>query len=98
NHQRTITHRIARQDQENNLPDNGEADEAVVILGMSDRRRIIMSGALLEKILRQQHDQTVDTGNKKNNLRKFHQSLLYGPTAECYHCVPLRVSAFMGAL
>src|SRR6185369_14490168 len=72
NHQRTITHRISRENQEDKLPDDCEPDEAVVILRMRDRRRVIMPGSLLKKILRHEHDQTVDTRNQKNNLCKSH--------------------------
>src|ERR1044072_7607135 len=80
NHQRAITHRIARENQKDKLPDDRKPDEAVVILRMRDRRRIIVSSALFKKILRHEHDQPVYTRNKKNKLRKSHPHLLRGPT------------------
>jgi len=72
-HHGTIPDRIARQDQEQNLPRDRDTDEAVKELGMRDRRRRIYANPSLEKELRHKHDQPVNPRHQKHHSRKLHR-------------------------
>src|SRR5688572_5520023 len=71
-HERPITNRIARNHDEDDLPGDRDADEAVEVLRMRNRRREVAAGFLLEKILRQEDDESVDGRAEKDALRKGH--------------------------
>src|SRR6476659_9138718 len=70
--QRSITHRLARHHDESELPCNSNAGETVVVLRMSNRRRVSAPSLLLNEIERHQHHQPVNAGNQESEFSEFH--------------------------
>ena len=76
NHDETKPHGIARHDEEEHLPREGYADEAVVILGMCDGRWEVATRAAFHEILRKKYENAVDSGNQEDATRGGYTALL----------------------
>ncbi len=71
-HERSEADGVSGDDQERQLPDEGDPDEAVEVLGVGDRRWIFPPDPLLHEILREEHDETVDPGEPEDDARESH--------------------------
>src|SRR5262245_47351908 len=65
-HQRAVLDRIASDQEKEQVPDQSQADEAIEVIGMGDRRRHLLTDLLLEKVQRSEDEDAVDAGRKKD--------------------------------
>lgn len=71
-HHRAVAGRVARDDEEDELESERDADKTVEIFRVRDGRRKIAIVFLLEKILRRERDDAVDTGDIENVFSELH--------------------------
>src|SRR5712671_4650034 len=72
NHQRSITHRIASDEEKCNLPGQRQPDESIEKSRMRNWRWILATNQIEHEVQRSDNQQAPDTGNPKHNLREFH--------------------------
>src|SRR6185369_1369670 len=71
-HQPAIPYGISRHHQKSELPCNSDTGESVVVLWMSNRRRVVASRLLFHEVERQQRNQSINTGQQESKLGEFH--------------------------
>ncbi len=72
-HQRPVTHWVARNHQEHELPRERHADEAVEKLRVRDRGRIVLCDLSLGEIQRRDHQDPVHPGDAEYPARELHE-------------------------
>src|SRR5882762_1460156 len=76
NHQRSIAHRITRDEEKCNLPGQRQPDESIEKSRMRDWRWVLAPNQIEHEVQRSDNQQAPNTGNPKYNLREFHRLIV----------------------